>query len=100
MILQVDENGRRKVRFTPIPANETNEAMEQLMTALRNDDSVPLWQKSNLTLDEAAVYSGIGKNRIRQLSDDENCEFVLWVGTKRLIKRKQFDEFISKQYSI
>ncbi|MBR0462687.1 MAG: excisionase family DNA-binding protein [Erysipelotrichaceae bacterium] len=70
------------------------------MTALRNDDSVPLWQKSNLTLDEAAVYSGIGKNRIRQLSDDENCEFVLWVGTKRLIKRKQFDEFISKQYSI
>jgi excisionase family DNA binding protein len=77
-----------------------NEAMEQLMTVLRNDDSVPLWQKSNLTLDEAAVYSGIGKNRIRQLSDDENCEFVLWVGTKRLIKRKQFDEFISKQYSI
>lgn len=77
-----------------------NEAMEQLMAALRNDDSVPLWQKSNLTLDEAAVYSGIGKNRIRQLSDDENCEFVLWVGTKRLIKRKQFDEFIAKQYSI
>ena len=77
-----------------------NEVMEQLMTALRNDDSVPLWQKSNLRLDEAAVYSGIGKNRIRQLSDDENCEFVLWVGTKRLIKRKQFDEFISKQYSI
>ena len=77
-----------------------NEVMEQLMTALRNDDSVPLWQKSNLTLDEAAVYSGIGKNRIRQLSDDENCEFVLWVGTKRLIKRKQFDEFISTQYSI
>ena len=77
-----------------------NEAMEQLMTVLRKDDSVPLWQKSNLTLDEAAVYSGIGKNRIRQLSDDENCEFVLWVGTKRLIKRKQFDEFISKQYSI
>ena len=77
-----------------------NEAMEQLMTVLRKDDSVPLWQKSNLTLDEAAVYSGIGKNRIRQLSDDENCEFILWVGTKRLIKRKQFDEFISKQYSI
>lgn len=77
-----------------------NEAIEKFMKALRNDDSVPLWQKSNLTLDEAAVYSGIGKNRIRQLSDDENCEFVLWVGTKRLIKRKQFDEFISKQYSI
>ena len=40
-----------------------NEAMEQLMTALRNDDSVPLWKKSNLTLDEAAVYSGIGKKQ-------------------------------------
>lgn len=33
LILQVDENGRRKVRFTPVPANETNEAMEQLTLA-------------------------------------------------------------------
>ncbi len=33
LIMQVDENGRRKVRFTPVTANETNDAMEQLILA-------------------------------------------------------------------
>lgn len=61
---------------------------------------VPVWEKANLTLDEAAAYSGIGKNKIRELSEDENCKFVLWVGTKRLIKRKLFDKYIEQQYSI
>ncbi|RKI88379.1 transposase [Parablautia intestinalis] len=61
---------------------------------------VPVWIKTNLTLEETAAYSGIGINRIREISNDENCPFVLWVGNKRLIKRKLFDAYIEKQYSI
>ena len=61
---------------------------------------VPLWEKSNLTLEEAAAYSGIGINKLRKISDDESCPFVLWVGSKRLIKRKKLDEYIEKAYSI
>ena len=57
-------------------------------------DKIPLWEKSNLTLEEAAAYSGIGINKLRTLSDDENCPFVLWVGNKRLLKRKKLDEFL------
>lgn len=64
------------------------------------ENLVPIWEKSNLTLKEAAVYSGIGINKIRELSNEESCDFVMWVGTKRLIKRKRFDEYIEKQYSI
>lgn len=61
---------------------------------------VPVWEKSNLTVEEAAAYSGIGINRIKDLTNDEECPFVLWVGNKRLIKRKRFDDFIDKQFSI
>lgn len=61
---------------------------------------VPIWQKSNLTLEEAAAYSGIGINRIRELSNSPECPFVLWVGTKRLIKREKFDLFTNSVYSI
>lgn len=61
---------------------------------------IPIWEKSNLTLDEAAAYSGIGINKLRQLTDREDCEFVLWIGTKRLIKRRKFDEYIDRAYSI
>lgn len=62
--------------------------------------SIRIWEKSNLTLEEAAAYSGIGINKIRKLTNDERCEFVLWIGSKRLIKRKKFDEYLEKAYSI
>ncbi len=61
---------------------------------------IPLWEKSNLTLEEASAYSGIGINKLRELSNDNKCPFVLWVGSKRLIKRKLFDAYIEKMYSI
>ena len=46
---------------------------------------VPIWEKSNLTLEEAAAYSGIGINKLREMSDSKDCTFVLWNGTKRLL---------------
>lgn len=47
---------------------------------------VPIWEKSNLTLEEAAAYSGIGINKLREITNEDKCKFVLWVGNKRLIK--------------
>lgn len=61
---------------------------------------VPIWEKSNLTLEEAAAYFGIGINKLRKMSDREDCAFVLWNGTKRLIKRKKLDEYLEGAYSI
>lgn len=56
---------------------------------------VPIWEKTNLTLEEAAAYSGIGINKLREITNNDRCDFVLWVGTKRLIKRKQLDKWSS-----
>ena len=61
---------------------------------------VPIWEKSTLTLKEAAAYSGIGICKLKELTNSEKCKFVLWNGNKRLIKRKQLDEYIEKVYSI
>ena len=75
-------------------------------TVLRKQDGgtksrqVPIWEKSNLTLEEAAAYSGIGINKLRSLSDHEQCQFVLWVGSKRLIKRRKLDEYTEQMYSL
>ena len=61
---------------------------------------VPIWEKSNLTLEEAAAYSCVGINKLRAISDKESCPFVLWNGTKRLLKRKKLDEYLERAYSI
>lgn len=61
---------------------------------------VPIEKKANLTLDEASVYFNIGRQKLRELSNDPNCRFVLFVGEKRLIKRRLFEEYLDGMYSV
>lgn len=63
-------------------------------------EKVPIWQKTMLTLEEAASLTGIGINKLRDLSNDERCTFVLWNGAKRLLKREKLEEFLNRSYSI
>jgi len=57
-------------------------------------EKIPLWEKANLTIEEAAEYSNIGQNRISELLKMPRCPFVLYVGKKKLVKRKEFERFI------
>ena len=57
--------------------------------------SIPIWEKMNLTIEEAAEYSNIGINKINELAKNPMCPFVLYIGKKKLIKRKEFEKFIS-----
>lgn len=57
---------------------------------------MPIWRKTTLTVEEAAEYSNIGINKISELLNDPTCTFVLFVGKKRLVKRKEFEKFIDK----
>ena len=63
-------------------------------------NEVPLWEKPNLTLEEASSYFNIGINKLRELSNADNCDFVLWIGTKRLIKRKLLERFLNASFSL
>lgn len=60
-----------------------------------NIQTVPIHEKLALTIREAAEYSNIGINKIDEMLRRPNCPFVLFVGKKKLVKRKEFEEFIS-----
>jgi len=66
----------------------------------RKDENVPIWEKAYLTLAEAAEYTGIGVNKLRALSDQEYCNYVLWVGNRRMLNRKKLEEYLDTQKSI
>lgn len=57
-------------------------------------ESVPIPQKLLITVEEAAEYSHIGENKIRELFSERDCNFVLKKGAYSLIKRKKFEEYI------
>ncbi len=61
---------------------------------------VPIWEKSNLTLEEAARYYNIGINKLRDMSNEETYDFDLWVGNRRLIKRKKRYDYLEKSVSV
>ena len=68
---------------------------------MKNDvNHVPIHLKMNLTSKEAAEYSNIGINKIDSMLRTPNCPFVLYVDTKKLIKRKEFEEYISQSLII
>ena len=62
--------------------------------------TVPIHLKMALTTKEAAEYSNIGINKIDSMLRSPNCPFVLFVGTKKLVKRREFEEYISQNLVI
>lgn len=63
-------------------------------------DRIPIYLKMTLTIREAAEYSNIGINKIDSMLRTPNCPFVLFVGSKKLVKRKEFEEYISRKLVI
>ena len=62
--------------------------------------NVPLWHKPNLSIEEASAYSNIGTGKLYEMTEKQDCPFVLWIGSRRVIKRKAFVEYIANQFSI
>lgn len=60
--------------------------------------TIPVWEKLCLTVEEAASYSMLGENRIRKIiEDDKTLDWVLYVGSWVRIKRPQFEQWLSEQ---
>ena len=65
-----------------------------------NKFDIPVWEKMTLTPEEASAYSNIGVNKIRNMADEPQCPFVVFVGNRKLIKRKEFEKYIASRNSI
>lgn len=63
-------------------------------------ESVPIQNKLLLTIKEAAEYSNIGLNKIDALLKRPNCPFVLFVGSRKLVKRKEFEDYLREKLMI
>ena len=63
-------------------------------------EKIAIKDKPMLTIEETASLYNIGEHKLRELTDSDNCTFVLYIGRKRLIKRKQFDDYLAKAFSI
>ncbi|MEE1046152.1 MAG: hypothetical protein U0M60_01875 [Clostridia bacterium] len=42
----------------------------------------------------------MGRNKLRELSQQKNCPFAVWLGGKLYIIREKLDDFTDKQFKI
>lgn len=63
---------------------------------MNSSENIPIHLKIMLTIKEAAAYSNIGINKIDQMLRMPGCPFVLYVGSKKLVKRKEFEAYLSQ----
>ena len=95
-----DESGCNMGLSLHLHYDMDNERQGGASTMADTKYNVPIWHKTNLTVEEAAAYCGVGSKKLREMSDSEYCPFVLWNGNKRLFKRKKLDEYLADMYSI
>ncbi|MCR5140951.1 MAG: helix-turn-helix domain-containing protein [Ruminococcus sp.] len=63
-------------------------------------EKLSICDKAYLTLEEAAEYFNIGINKLREMTNNKNCPYVIWNGTKRLIKRRKFEAYLDNVFTI
>ncbi len=62
---------------------------------------VPVWEKYYLTVEEAAALTNIGQCKLRELMKEQDCDFVLQVGSKKgLINRKKLEKYLENRIEI
>lgn len=76
--------------------------MSKVMEVVKlKDNSIPVWEKVMLTVEEASQYSNIGVNKISSMLNEPGCPFLFCVGKgKRLVKRKEFEKYIEKTIEV
>ena len=70
------------------------------MSYSNNEEMIPVPDKVLLSIREASRYSNIGINKIDSMLREPNCPFVLFVGAKKLVKRKEFEQLLSEHVVI
>ena len=59
-------------------------------------NSLPIWHKYLLTIEEATEYFGIGEKRLRSIVNENIGEdFVVEIGSQKRIKRQLFEQYLN-----
>lgn len=68
-----------------------------------NYKSVPIWEQFLLTIQEASMYFNIGVNKMHRIANEyleSDYNFVVQNGSRTMIKRQKFEDFLNQTSSI
>lgn len=99
-------SNRLSLYWWTIPfANSTFQELLKKRTSIlkknKPDKESKLSEKYTLSIDEAAIYFGIGQNRLRSIvASNPTADYLMTVGTKTVIKRRMFEKYIDESTAL
>ena len=64
-------------------------------------NSIPVWRRYTLTIEEAARYYHIGEGKLRMLIDQNlHGDFYVMNGNRALIKREKFEHYLDQTTAV
>ena len=78
--------------------NYPKQNVEIMGLVQQGNNIIPIWEKLNLKIEEASEYSNIGVSTLRGLLKEKGCPFLLMVGKKQRIKRKEFENYLKDKH--
>ena len=66
-------------------------------------NNMPIWEKYLLTVKEASLYFNIGENKMYRIVNDcirSDQKFVVQNGSRMMVNRKKFEDFLNNTTSI
>ena len=78
--------------------NQESMIDNEILVKKEERDKVPIWEKYALTISEAVKYFGIGEKKLRSMVGEEytHPKWVMFVGSKALIKREKFSKYLDE----
>ncbi len=67
------------------------------------DKKIPLSEQFLLTIKEASLYFNIGENKLYKIAadyQDSEYKFIIQNGSRTMINRKKFEDFLNNTSSI
>lgn len=71
-----------------------------MMRKINKDNPIPIWERALITVEEGTALTGIGYLKLRAMSNEPSCEYVVWIGASKMLKRQKLEEYLENSYSV
>ena len=71
-----------------------------MMRKINKDNPIPIWERALITVEEGTALTGIGYLKLRAMPNEPGCEYVVWIGASKMLKRRKLEEYLENSYSV
>lgn len=71
-----------------------------MLQSFDKENPIPIWERELITIEEGTALTGIGFLKLRAMSNEPDCNYVIWIGKKKMLKRKKLERYLEEATTV